>query len=80
MNPDGSKQRNLTRHPADDFDPTWSPNGKHILFVSNRDKVPDLYLMRADGTGARPVFKKLTPPRTADLVPRWNPACLRTPR
>ncbi len=69
MNPDGSKQTNLTRHPAEDFEPTWAPNGKHILFVSTRDGVPDLYLMRADGTGVRPVFKTLR----HRAEPTWSP-------
>lgn len=69
MNPDGRKQTNLTRHPAEDFDPAWSPDGKHILFVSTRDRIPDLYLMRADGSRVRPVFK--TARHRAE--PTWSP-------
>ena len=53
MNPDGSQQINLTKHPAADFDPVWSPTGAQILFNSNRDGDRDLYLMDADGSGSR---------------------------
>ena len=50
MNPDGSEQVNLTQHPAEDYDPAWSPNGKQIVFSSDRtDGVFDLYLMNPDG-------------------------------
>ena len=28
MDTDGKNQRNLTNHPADDFAPTWSPDGR----------------------------------------------------
>ena len=50
MNPDGSEQVNLTQHPAEDYDPAWSPNGKHIVFTSDRTEgVFDLYLMNPDG-------------------------------
>lgn len=69
MSPDGRKQTNLTRHPAEDSDPAWSPDGKHILFVSTRDRIPDLYLMRADGSGVRPVFKTLR----HRAEPTWSP-------
>lgn len=35
---DGSgKEVRLTEHPADDFCPVWAPDGKAIVFVSNRD-------------------------------------------
>ena len=34
MNPDGSDSVNLTRDVASDFNPTWSPTGEQILFVS----------------------------------------------
>ena len=59
MNPDGTGQKNLTRHKASDVQPAWSPTGKEILFVSNRDGMSDLYLMDADGTNVRKVFKNL---------------------
>ncbi|MCG9133286.1 PD40 domain-containing protein, partial [Candidatus Poribacteria bacterium] len=60
MNPDGSEQVNLTQHPADDSRAVWSPTGEQILFVSTRggNHVRDLYVMDADGTNVRRVFKK----------------------
>ena len=60
MNPGGSEQVNLTQHPADDLGAVWSPTGDRILFVSDRQgtRVRDLYLMHADGTNVRRVFKK----------------------
>ena len=57
MNPDGSEQMNLTQHPAADYNPAWSPNGKQILFSSDRDGIFDLYLMDPDGTNVQKVFK-----------------------
>lgn len=69
MNPDGTGQKNLTRHKASDTQPAWSPTGEEILFVSKRDGRSDLYLMDADGTNVRKVFKDLKL-RTA---PAWSP-------
>ena len=66
MNPDGSRQVNLTQHPAADYNPAWSPNGKQILFSSDRDGIFDLYLMDADGTNVRKVFE--------NSKYRWDPA------
>ncbi len=60
MNPDGTGQINLTRHPAYDSHPAWSPTGEKILFTSNRDGISDLFVMNADGTNVRQVFRKLT--------------------
>ena len=60
MNPDGSEQVNLTQHPAGDLQAVWSPTGEQILFVSDRQgtRVRDLYVMDADGSNVRRVFKK----------------------
>ncbi len=69
MNPDGSEQVNLTRHPADDLQAVWSPTGEQILFISDRGGVRDLYLMDPDGSNVRRVFKKETDRRD----PAWSP-------
>src|SRR5690606_23995771 len=61
---------NLTNNPARDWNPAWSPDGSQISFNSNRDGRETLYVMGADGTGARPVF-----PGEAfqDYVASWSP-------
>src|SRR6478752_7076353 len=35
-NIDGSSVRRLTTNPENDTDPVWSPDGKHVYFVSGR--------------------------------------------
>ena len=70
MNPDGSEQVNLTQHPAADYDPAWSPNGKQIVFSSDRTEgVFDLYLMNPDGENVQKVFKDDEYRR----YPAWSP-------
>jgi TolB protein len=49
MNPDGSGQRNLTRDPASDKSPDWSPDGHRIAF----DRGSDIWVMNPDGSGQR---------------------------
>ena len=66
--------KNLTRHAAGDYNPTFSPDGTRILFSSSRDAAvatsdgasppatylaSELYVMQADGTDVR----RLTAPR-----------------
>jgi serine/threonine-protein kinase len=42
----------LTLDPSDNQDPVWTPDGKRIVFASNRAKGrSNLYWQRADGTG-----------------------------
>ena len=44
---------NLTNHPSVDGAPSWSGDGRHIAFGSNRDGQSDIYTMDADGSNVR---------------------------
>jgi Tol biopolymer transport system component len=57
MNEDGTNSRRLTENMVGDFLPALSPDGKKIVFDSNRLRLPteprntsDLFLMNTDGT------------------------------
>jgi TolB protein len=39
----------LTQHPAIDTEPAWSPDGREIVFTSDRGGKPQIYRMRSDG-------------------------------
>ena len=60
---------NLSRHPAQDRFPAWSPNGGQIAFESDREGPWRLYLMNADGSNSRPIGKGTA----NDRGPCWHP-------
>ena len=48
---DGTGLRSLTNAAGSDANPAFSPKGDLIAFESNRDGTPEIYVMKADGTG-----------------------------
>ena len=55
---DGGATINVSASPAYDGWPMWIPNGRWLLFVSNRDKLArtgQVYAVRPDGSGLRAV-------------------------
>ena len=66
MDADGKNQRRLTNHPATDFNPSWSPDGKKIAFSSYRNG-GNIQIFVMDSDGQNPI-------RLTGGVNDWNPA------
>ena len=76
MDINGDNPQNLTNHPHADINPSWSPNGKRIVFMSARDghgghgpSIYEIYVMDADGDN----LQKLTNHPSDDRHPSWSP-------
>ncbi len=65
---DGKGLRQLTRAKGADYNPRWSPDGKHLIFVSTRNKGPQLY--RLPLAGGDP--EQLTTLSTGVSGPVWS--------
>ena len=50
VNADGTGRRRLTRDPAEEFDPAWSPDGTKIAFSRSDGRRYQIFVMNADGT------------------------------
>ena len=69
MDGDGKNQRRVTAHPNIDQYPTWSPDGRKIAFVSNRNG-GNIQIWVIDGDGKNPI--RLTD-GVSDSYPDWSP-------
>jgi serine/threonine protein kinase/Tol biopolymer transport system component len=54
----------LTVNPSADYAPVWSPDGKQIVFASDRDGRGNLYIKSATGAGAEQLLSKSDEPKT----------------
>ena len=66
---DGSNPRRLTSGPADNQGPTWAPNGRHLMFQSNRLGTWQIFSMLLDGTAQT----QITRGTSESTSPSWSP-------
>ncbi len=62
----------VTDGTSSDEHPAWSPDGRYLAFSSTRDGNPELYVMRADGSGQT----RVTRSTRGSWLPRWAPRAL----
>lgn len=67
INSDGSGLTNLTNHPDDDGDPSWSPDGSKIAFTIGND----FYVINADGTARKKL--NMNSPGSFNVLLEWSP-------
>src|SRR5437667_4731643 len=60
--------RRLTMHAAIDTEPTWSPTGRELAFISDRSGSAQIYVMDAEGTNLRRLTHS-----GFNTQPRWSP-------
>lgn len=77
MDASGKNVRQLTRNRRQDVTPQWSPDGETIAFASDRGRPgePEIWIMRADGGGARRLLATVNHPgwQDAQYSPTWSP-------
>jgi len=62
--------RRLTKDEATNFTPAWSPDGRRIVFATNRNDDFDLYVMDYDGSN---LTRLTNAPGISEIEPAWSP-------
>ncbi len=68
ISPDGQQWRQLTTGSSNDESPSWSIDGRHVVFSSTRSGRRDIYMINADGTG----LERLTTSGKFNDDPAWS--------
>lgn len=53
FSPETGERTNITNHPSFDANPSFSPDGRQVIFNSDRDGNSEIYLVNVDGSGLR---------------------------
>jgi TolB protein len=69
MDPDGGRLRKLTENQGNNEDPCWSPDGRYVVFSSDREGGYHLYIMTANGQNQR----RITFMKGDQTSPSWAP-------
>jgi TolB protein len=70
ITPDGQKRVQLTAGPGVDDSPSWSPDGRHLVFSSTAEGKSQIYMINADGKD----LERITFTGTHNSAPAWSPA------
>jgi TolB protein len=70
ITPDGQKHLQLTTGLGVDDSPSWSPDGRHLVFSSTVDGKSQIYMINADGKD----LERITFIGTHNSAPSWSPA------
>ncbi len=69
MDPGGGGFRRLTDSTANNEEPCWSPDGRYVMFTSDREGSYHLYIMNANGQNQR----RITSMKGNQTAPSWAP-------
>jgi len=67
LDPEGGQVRRVTANNGNNEDPCWSPDGRYMVFSSNREGPYHIYLMSANGRHQR----RITHERGDQTSPSW---------
>jgi TolB protein len=70
ITPDGQKRLQLTIGLGVDDSPSWSPDGRHLVFSSTVEGKSQIYMIDADGKD----LERITFTGTHNSAPSWSPA------
>ncbi|WP_291984898.1 amidohydrolase family protein [Luteitalea sp.] len=66
----GGQATRITSGQAYDMQPAWSPDGKHLVFISDRNGSENIWIANADGSKPRAIT---TTERDNYMSPTWTP-------
>lgn len=70
ITPDGQKHLQLTTGLGVDDSPSWSPDGRHLVFSSTVEGKSQIYMINVDGKD----LERITFTGTHNSAPSWSPA------